>query len=390
MAFVLTNGKIFTGEQTLTKQSLVIEAGSVVKIIADSDVAQLTSDPKVNIIDLKGNLLVPGFIDTQVNGGAGTLFNNNPSLQAIEQIGRAHRAYGTTGFLPTLISDDCEIMQLAITAAEQAFEQNTAGFLGVHLEGPYLNTLRKGVHNESKLTVPDPASLTLLKKISSLGSSMVTLAPEVVPQGFIKQLCQTGIIVCVGHSNASFDCIQQALADGVTGFTHLFNAMSPLTSREPGVVGAALNDANSWCGIIVDGHHVHPCTLNIAIRAKAKGKIMLVTDAVHTVGAQGKHFDLAGQPVFRENGKVTTAEGTLAGSDLNMAAAVKNSVQMLGIELEEALRMASLYPAQFLNLAHKIGRIAPHYQADFTLLDDNLKVVDTWIKGESNPLSSQA
>ncbi len=384
MAFVLTNGKIFTGEKTLTKHSLVIETGSVVKLIADAGVSQFSSDLKVKIIDLKGHLLVPGFIDSQVNGGAGTLFNNDPSLQSIEKIGRAHRAYGTTGFLPTLISDDSETMQLAITAAEQALEQNTAGFLGVHLEGPFLNILRKGVHSETKLSVPNPASLTLLKRLNSLGSSMVTLAPEVVPQGFIKQLTQAGIIVSVGHSNASFDCIQQALAEGVTGFTHLYNAMSPLTTREPGVVGAALCDTHSWCAIIVDGHHVHPCSLNIAIRAKTNGKMMLVTDAVHSVGAQGVHFDLAGQQVIRRNGKVTTAEGTLAGSDLNMAEAVKNSVQMLGIELEEALRMASLYPARFLNLGHKLGRIAPNYQADFTLLDQNLNVVDTWIKGESN------
>jgi len=384
MAFVLTNANIFTAEQILKNESLVIDSGKIVKMITNSAVSQFASEQNIEVIDLKGHLLAPGFIDTQVNGGAGVLFNNQPNVEAIAEIGRAHRAYGTTGFLPTLISDNSETMQLAINASQQAYEENTPGFLGVHLEGPYLNTERKGVHSEEKLTVPNRADLDRLKQVSGLGSSVVTLAPEVVPDGFIKELADADIIVSVGHSNASYDCIQDALGNGVSGFTHLFNAMSPLTSREPGVVGAALHDPNSWCGVIVDGFHVHPSTLNIAIAAKRKGKIMLVSDAVHTVGAKGKNFDLAGRPVYRENGKVTTIEGTLAGSDLDMASAVRNAVQMLDINLEEALRMASLYPAQFLSLDHKLGRIDTNYQADFVLLDNNLEVVETWINGEAS------
>ena len=254
----------------------------------------------------------------------------------------------------------------------------------MHLEGPFLNTARKGVHPEHKLRNPNDSSLALLKQVAELGNSMVTLAPEVVPEGFIKSLCEAGIVVSMGHSDASYDCVIQAIDDGATGITHLFNAMSPLTSREPGVVGAALDDPHSWCGIIVDGHHVHPATLKTAIRAKTNGKMILVSDAVHTVGAQGSEFDLAGQPVFRKNGKVTTANGTLAGSDLDMASAVRNTVRMLSIELEEALRMASLYPAQFLSLDHKLGRIAENYQADLVLLDDDFQVVETWIAGEAS------
>ena len=389
MAFVLSNVNIFTGHETLTHQSVVINAGKVVNIIDNAAVEAFASQHAVEVIDLKDNLLVPGFIDSQVNGGAGVLFNNSPTLESIQAIGRAHRIYGTTGFLPTLISDDAEAMQLAISAAREAFDQNIPGFLGIHLEGPYLNSARKGVHSETKLNVPDKASLALLKQVKGLGSSMVTLAPEVVPEGFIRALFKEGIIVCVGHSNATYDGTQQSLLQGVRGFTHLFNAMSPLTSREPGVVGAAINDPDSWCGIIVDGYHVHACTLNVAIAAKTRGKMMLVTDAVHTVGAKGNIFDLAGCPIFRDKGKVTTAEGTLAGSDLNMASAVKNTVRMLGIELTEALRMASLYPAQFLGLEHKLGRIQTGYQADLTLLDCDLNVINTWIKGVCNDPTRQ-
>ncbi len=378
MALILTNCRIFTGSIILQGQALQIEDGKIVKLMAQSDIS---ADD--NAIDLHGHLLAPGFIDTQVNGGAGVLFNNSPTSNAIKTIGEAHRTFGTTGYLPTLISDDFETMQLAIDATKQALADKIPGLLGVHLEGPFLNTARKGVHPEEKLRNPNSDSLQLLKQVAQLGTSMVTLAPEVVPEGFIKSLCEAGVVVSMGHSDASYDCVIQAVEDGASGITHLFNAMSPLTSREPGVVGAALDDPHSWCGIIVDGHHVHPATLKTAIRAKAKGKMILVSDAVQTVGAAGVEFDLAGQSVFRKNGKVTTADGTLAGSDLDMASAVRNTVQMLGIEIEEALRMASLYPAQFLSLDHQLGRIAENYRADLVLLDDDFQVVETWISGEA-------
>lgn len=383
MRYVLTNCKIFTSEKILTKHSLVISAGTVLAVIADRDI-----DNKDKQIDLNGHLLTPGFIDTQVNGGGGVLFNNSPTLASIAAIGKAHRAYGTTGFLPTLISDDLAIMQQAIEASQQALIAQTPGFLGMHMEGPYLNKLRKGVHCETKLHSPDRQSLAMLQTLAQIGRSIVTLAPEVVPAGFIKQLSQKGVTVAVGHSNASYEIIKQSLLDGASGFTHLYNAMSPLTSREPGVVGAALEDPHSWCGIIVDGFHVHPASLKIAIKAKVKGKIILVTDAVHTVGATGSTFDLVGRSIYRDNGKVTTKEGTLAGSDLDMASAVRNCVKLLGIELSEALRMASLYPAQFLNIDDKVGKISQGYKANLTLLDEDLQVVDTWIDGiASDPLA---
>ncbi|MBT7331529.1 MAG: amidohydrolase family protein, partial [Oceanospirillaceae bacterium] len=240
------------------------------------------------------------------------------------------------------------------------------------------------VHPPTRIRVP-----TSYEDLSSLFEpfpdhliKLMTLAPEQVNPDFIHRLTADGMIVSAGHTAASYEQMQEALAKGVRGFTHLFNAMTPMTSREPGVVGAALDHDDSWCGLIVDGHHVHPVTLRQAIKAKARGKMMLVTDAMHTVGEGAGRFDLMGRPIVSKNGKVTTLDGTLAGSDLDMASAVRNTVYKVGLELEEALRMASLYPAQFLKLDRQMGKIAPGYQADLVLLDEHLMVQNTWIKGE--------
>lgn len=378
MLTALTNCQIFTGKEILTNHSLILANGQIVDIVKDDELA-----PHITTCDLNNNLLAPGYIDTQVNGGAGLLFNDAPTKETIQAIGNIHRRYGTTGFLPTLISDDHNIMDQAINAVTQCIESNSLGVIGIHLEGPYLNKDRKGVHREEKIRMPDENALKQLLKIANLGTSMVTLAPEVTPNGFIKRLVKAKVKVSIGHSEADYSCTQEALGEGATGFTHLFNAMSPLTSRSPGVTGAALEDPNSWCGIIVDGHHVHPCTLKIAIAAKPKGKMMLVTDAVHTVGATGETFDLMGKLITRTNGKVCTEEGTLAGSDLDMATAVKNTVKLLGFDKMEALRMASLYPACFLSLDDKLGMISKGYTANLVLLDNHLDVLDTWINGVS-------
>ncbi len=381
MSFILTNCKIFTSDKTLDNHSIIIENGTIASITSDKELPS-----NLHRIDLKGNLIAPGFIDTQVNGGAGCLFNNNPCIESIIKIANAHRKFGTTSLLPTLISDNTNITEQAIQAAKEAQKAAVPGFIGIHLEGPYLNVSRKGVHCETKLTAPSPSSLGLFKQVSEIGSSMVTLAPEITNIDFITELVNAGIIVSIGHSNASYDCVKQSLKAGATGFTHLFNAMSSLTSRDPGVAGCAMEDPNSWCGVIVDGHHVHDTNLAFALKLKPKGKVMLVTDAMHTVGQQGHEFDLAGQAIFRYNGKITTADGTLAGSDLTMIGAVRNSISRLNIDLEEALRMASLYPAQFLKQDHQLGKIKNNYRANLVLLDPELNVLETWIDGVSSSI----
>jgi len=376
----LINGRIFTGEKILHQHVLLVEKGHIIDIVPEHLL------PKVkDCYDLNGGLLAPGFIDVHVNGAAGELLNHQPSAQALQTIAQAHREYGTTAFLPTLMTDTWEQMINAVAAVVAAAELGVPGILGIHLEGPYLNVERKGVHSAKHIRVPssDEDINHLFDVFPAHLIKLITLAPERVSPKFIQRLIRHGMIVSAGHTEASFDQMQIALAHGVTSFTHLFNAMSPMTSREPGSVGAALDHGDSWCGLIVDGHHVHPVTLRQAIKAKAKGKMMLVTDAMHTVGQGAGRFDLMGSPIVSENKKVTTLNGTLAGSNLDMATAVRNTVQQVGLGLEEALRMASLYPAQFLKLDHKIGRIAKGFQADLVLIDDHMQVQQTWIKGET-------
>jgi N-acetylglucosamine-6-phosphate deacetylase len=376
----LINGRIFTGEKILHQHVLLVEKGHIIDIVPEHLLPQVK-----DCYDLNGGLLAPGFIDVHVNGAAGALLNHQPSAQALQTIAQAHREYGTTAFLPTLMTDTWEQMINAVAAVVAAAELGVPGILGIHLEGPYLNVERKGVHSAKRIRIPssDEDINHLFDVFPAHLIKLITLAPERVSPEFIQRLIRHGMIVSAGHTEASYDQMQIALAHGVTGFTHLFNAMSPMTSREPGVVGAALDHGDSWCGLIVDGHHVHPVTLRQAIKAKAKGKMMLVTDAMHTVGQGAGRFDLMGSPIVSENEKVTTLNGTLAGSNLDMATAVRNTVQQVGLGLEEALRMASLYPAQFLKLDHKIGRIAKGFQADLVLIDDHMQVQQTWIKGET-------
>jgi N-acetylglucosamine-6-phosphate deacetylase len=253
------------------------------------------------------------------------------------------------------------------------------GFLGVHIEGPFLNVSRSGIHDAKKLRSISDAEIALLSRPTG-GKTIVTLAPEMVPVQAIRELTNAGVIVCAGHSAATAECIFEALANGLRGFTHLFNAMSQLTAREPGVVGAALYDEGSWCGIIVDGHHVDPRVLQLALRAAPLCRFMLVSDAMPSVGGD-KSFVLNGERISVAIGKCTNADGTLAGSDLDMASAVRNANAMLGLDLADCVAMASGNPAAFLGLDHELGRIARGYRANLVLLDDRLNVVETWIDG---------
>ncbi len=375
---------VFTGAGRLDRHAVVIADGEVAAVLPE---AQLPAGAVRQ--RLEGGLLAPGFIDLQVNGGGGVLFNDAPSAESIAAIGAAHRRFGTTGFLPTLISDRREAMAAAAEAVRQARAdpaEDGARVLGLHLEGPFLNPLRRGVHDPAQVRPPtadDIAFLECLAADPALGRLLVTLAPEIVPPGTIARLSRAGAIVAAGHSAATFDQIGAALAEGLAGFTHLFNAMTPLGSREPGVVGAALTDLASWCGVIADGYHVHPASLRLAIAAKPRGRVVLVTDAMPPVGAAEPAFRLYGQPIGVTAGRCTTADGTLAGSALDMAAAVRNAVAWLGVTLEDALHMASTGPAAVLGLGTGLGRIAPGAVADLVWLDHAGQVGGTWVAGRS-------
>jgi len=377
MAFAFVNGQVMTEAGLQTGLAVIVDKDRIQGIVPLAEVG-----PGPERLDLDGGLLLPGFIDIQVNGGGGALFNDSPSPESIAAIGAAHRRFGTTGFLPTLISDELAVVGAAMEAARGAMAAGSPGVLGVHIEGPFLNTAQKGIHDATKFRRMDDDSLVLLTSLAG-GRTLVTLAPEVAGAAMIARLAAAGVIVSAGHTNASYAQTLAGLDAGMTGFTHLFNAMSPLTSREPGAVGAALHDPRSWCGIIVDGQHVDPVVLKLALRCRPLDRFMLVTDAMPCVGSDQKTFTLQNKTITARDGACFDDRGRLAGSDLDMAKAVRNAVDLLGLTLAQASRMASANPAEFLGLGAERGRIAPGYRADFVLLDDRLEVRRVWIGGVS-------
>jgi len=382
MLLAFRNGRMLTDAGIETGKTLLVRGGRIEAIVGAREVV----GPD-RTIDLNGRLLVPGFIDTQVNGGGGVLFNDDPSVESIAAIGRAHRRFGTTGFLPTLISDDLHVVERAIAAVRDAIAQGVPGVLGIHIEGPFLSNERRGVHDSSKLRSLDGDAVELLTTPHG-GVTMATLAPERTTPAIIRALSEAGVIVSAGHTNATYDELQPAMAAGVRGFTHLFNAMSQITPREPGAVGAALAHAESWIGLIVDGHHVHPEVLKIALRAKRLDRFMLVSDAMPSVGADVNEFRIQGRLITMDGDRIVDDEGRLAGAHLDMAGAVLNTCQMLGVELAEAVHMASRNPAEFLKLGRDMGRIAAGQRANLALVDDEFNVIETWIDGVPSPEQS--
>jgi len=320
-------------------------------------------------------LVVPGYIDLQVNGGGGVLFNDSPSLNQLKIIVGAHAKFGTTAMMPTLITDNIEIMRQASDAIAQAIAKNIPGILGIHFEGPHLSFAKKGTHCGALIRPLSNAEWQVFSR-KDIGQVMVTLAPETVSPLDITRMVNLGIKVCLGHTNADFITAQKAVNAGATGFTHLFNAMSPLQGREPGVVGCALLNDNTKVGLIVDGQ--------LAIKTKPKGGVFLVTDAMPPVGTNIVKFPLYDKTVYVNNGKLTSTTGELAGSSLDMATAVKNTHLALKVPLDESLRMASLYPAQYLYQGQNIvrGELKIGMQADMIVLNDDLSVNETWIGGE--------
>jgi N-acetylglucosamine-6-phosphate deacetylase len=379
MSVALVNGRVLRENRLVDGRCVLLADGRILDIVAPSERRVRRAERR----DLGGQLLLPGFIDSQVNGGGGVLFNDAPSVESIRAIGRAHRRFGTTGFLPTLISTDLDIMTRAIAAVRGAIEAGVPGVLGIHIEGPYLSLARKGVHDPAKLRELDASALGLLTSLRG-GRTLVTLAPEVTTPQIIEKLVAAGVVVSAGHTNATYAEISIALRHGLTGFTHLFNAMSQLTGREPGAVGAALEDPTSWCGIIVDGAHTDPVVLRIALRCKPHDRFMLVTDAMPSVGTNNDSFELQGRRIIVSGSTCLDEDGRLAGSNIDMATCVRNAISMLGLSLPEAVHMASQGPAEFLGLAHDTGRIAPGLRADLVLADEGLNVLETWIAGRSS------
>jgi N-acetylglucosamine-6-phosphate deacetylase len=366
---------VFDGAVVHRNAAVVIDGAQVAGIMPRDEVPS-----GVVVRALDGAWLAPGFIDIQVNGGGDVLFNDHPTPEGIATIAAAHRRFGTTGLLPTLISDTPEKMRAALAAVD-AIIGREPGVLGIHLEGPFLSPEKPGVHNVRVLREPTREDAALLTAPHQ-GVTLVTLAPEQVPAGFIAELVGAGVRVSLGHSMATYAQTRAAMAEGLSGFTHLFNAMRPLTSRDPGPIPAALESPNAWFGMIVDGVHVDPAVLRLALRGRARP--ILVSDAMPPVGGKRPTFALYGEEIMVKDEACARHDGTLAGAYLDMATAVRNAVRLLGVTLEDALRMASTHPAGFIGLGDVLGRLAPGYRADVVAFDPTtVQVLDTWVAGQS-------
>lgn len=374
-----TGARIFDGESWSERSALVVSDGKVEGIIAAD------SPTDAERVPMNGGILAPGFIDLQVNGGGGALFNLDPTVATIRTICSTFARYGTTACLPTLITDTREKNAAAVAAGAEAARAGVAGFLGLHLEGPHLSIARKGAHDPALIRPMDEADLVALVEARKvLPNLLTTVAAETVTPNQITRLREAGLVVSIGHSDAGYPVVRTAAEAGATMVTHLFNAQSQLGNRDPGVVGAALDTGTLHAGLIADGIHVHPATIGVALRAKrGPGRIFLVTDAMSLTGTDEQSFKLTGRTVYRKDGALRLADGTLAGADLTMIDAVTYLHRTMGLPLEEVLRMASLYAAEALGVAHERGRLAPGLRADVVHLGDDLSVRGTLIGGET-------
>lgn len=377
MLTAYTGGRVLTPTGFVEGHAVLADGDTIEAVVNRGDVPAAAA-----VMDLGGGTLLPGFIDIQVNGGGGVLLNTTPTVEGIKAIMDAHRGYGTTGMLPTIISDDLDVVAETINAIDAAIDAGVPGILGIHIEGPFLSKAKKGAHDGDKIIKLDEAAIEVLASLKN-GVTHVTLAPEETTPELIRKLADKGVVLSMGHTNASYDEAMAGLDAGITGFTHLYNAMTPLVSRDPGVVGAALAHRDSYAGIIVDGFHVAEGSLRAAINAKGADHTILVTDAMPSVGLTDKSFDIMGTPVLVEGGRCTYADGTLAGSDLDMISAVRNSCDWLGLSLADAAHMASKVPAEFLGISETHGTIEAGRRASFVLVDGDRNVQQVWIDGEA-------
>jgi N-acetylglucosamine-6-phosphate deacetylase len=376
MNYAICGARIFNGEKMLHDHAVVVEGERIAGVV---ETAKLPAG--IGQINRQGGILAPGFIDLQVNGGGGVLLNNAPERTAVDTMTSAHRRYGTTAMMPTIVSDTPKRQRACVEAVQAAMSGGNQSVLGVHLEGPFLDLDKRGVHKAGTIRQIQDTDIDWLCSLQ-MPAIIVTLAPEHTRAGQIRQLTDSGILVCAGHTNAHYEELSVAIGEGLRGFTHLYNAMRPQTGREPGVVGAALDSDSTWVGIIADGHHVHPANIRIVQKIKPRGKTLLVSDAMASVGGPESFIEIYGEKIEEKEGRLVNSEGVLAGSAIGMIDAVRISTELVGISLEESLRMASLYPAEFLHKSTNLGRIAEGFRADLVCFDDNYTVLDSWVAGQ--------
>ena len=375
MKQALLGSQIFCGERFYDDHALLVDGKSIVDIVDKNN----TPD-NFNKIELDQGILAPGFIDLQVNGGGGVLFNNSPNKESLNTIIKAHQFFGTTSVMPTVISDSLEVLEQCIKTVTEEIKNNSS-LLGIHIEGPFFNTKYRGVHQKQYISTINSDYLNLFESLKGF-PVMLTLAPECISSQQLKQLTSLGIKTLAGHSDASYDELDDAIKNGLDGFTHLFNAMGQISAREPGVVGSALHFENTFASIIVDLHHVHPSLIQLAYQLKPKGKLFFISDSMATINHGKPSFELYDEVVNESDGRLVNSEGKLAGSSITQIDAVKNAYQKCNIPLNQALAMASRYPAEYLGIENHLGSLKPGYRADLVHFDSNFKVHNAWVSGK--------
>lgn len=376
MKIAFANGNVYLGRAWSRDAVVTVEQGRIAAAVPGH-----APDEANEVVDLAGGWLLPGFIDVQVNGGGGVLLNDAPTPEGIAAIAAAHARFGTTAMLPTLISATPDVIARGLDATDEAIAAGVPGCIGIHVEGPVLNAKRRGIHSEGNLRKLDDAMVDLLIRPRA-GRVLFTIAPEYLHADQARALVAAGVVLAMGHSDADYETARAAFGMGVTGVTHLFNAMSALHHRNPGMVGAALENRSAWCGLIADGYHVHPAVMRIALASRPLDRFVLVTDAMPCVGSDLERFTLDGREITVADGRCVGADGTLAGASLDMAGAVRNAVDMAGLSVAQAVDMATVQPAEFLGIAGERGTIAAGRTADFVQLDRAMAPQATWIAGE--------
>lgn len=368
---VLTGARIFDGTRFLDGHALVIEDGQIAAIMPEAEA------PAGDRRTVTG-ILAPAFLDLQVNGGGGLMLDGSTDADGLRRICAAHRSLGTAGVLPTLITDTPEATAHVIALGIAAAENKVPGFLGLHLEGPHLDPRRKGAHDPALIRpMTDEDLARLCDAARRLPALMVTLAPAAASPQQIAALAGAGAVVSLGHSECTYEEAQAGFAAGARCTTHLFNAMSQIGHRAPGLAGAVLT-SDVAAGLIADGIHVHPAVMRLALAARPDG-IFLVTDCMAFAGTNLTEMELGGRKVLRRDGRLTLADGTLAGADLTLPQAIALLVSQVGIAPERALRMASAIPAALLGLEDRYGRLAPGRAADLVLLGPDFSLREHWL-----------
>lgn len=375
MKQAIIGSKLFNGKKFIEHKALLIDDQHIAGIVNENSIP---TDFLIKKLD--GGILSPGFIDLQVNGGGGKLFNNSPDKESLNTIISAHQYFGTTSIMPTVISDSLNILQKCTDTISNEIDNNHS-LLGIHIEGPFFNVKYRGVHQKQYINTINASYLNLFETLDKF-PVMLTLAPECISIKQLKHLDSLGFKILAGHTDANYDQLEEAVKYGLDGFTHLFNAMGQISAREPGVVGSAFDFDETSASIIVDLHHVHPSLINLSFKQKPKGKLFFVSDSMATINHGEPSFELYDEVVSESNGRIINSEGKLAGSSITQIDAIKNAYQKCSIPLESAISMATLYPAEYLGVSDYIGQLKKGYRADLAHFDSNFHVQNVWLAGK--------